>query len=298
MWWSTSTAWAIPRAQACLAACLLGLTTLSVAQSPGLHVPASVEAGAQFAIPTQGNGKGTFYLVGPGDSIKQDIELGRDIQLVPEQLRSAGRYVAVVCGDPCQSAAFYVVPAKAAALSLLVHPSRVPVGQPDAISAVAFPFDNFHNLVLTPLTIDFRMTLNNASMMMKSVSTEYGVAWLRTASLGRAGAVQVVAQAGDLSARRVVQQVAAEACNLRVKLQTTPKGVLAETEPVRDCSGNPLPDGTIVTFRENGPNGMSTVDAPVKQGVARAQMKASPQSVISVASGVVMGNEVRVGGKP
>jgi hypothetical protein len=276
----------------------LGISTLCVAQQGGLHVPASVEAGGQATVPTEGSGMGTFYLLGPSESIKQDITLGKEIQLSPEQLRSAGRYVAVVCGGSCQSAAFFVVPAKAGVLSLLVHPSRVPVGQPDAISAVVFPFDRFNNLVLGPVPVDFRMSLNNADMMSRSMQTQHGVAWLRTASIGRAGTLQVVVQSGDVSARRVVQQVAAEACNLRVKLENSPKGVVAETEPVRDCSGNPLPDGTIVTFRETGPKGVSTVDAPVKKGVARAQMDASGGAVISVASGVVMGNEVRVGGKP
>jgi hypothetical protein len=161
-----------------------------------------------------------------------------------------------------------------------------------------FPFDKFNNLVLDPVAVNLRMNLNNADMMSRSMQTLHGVAWLRTPSTGHAGAVQVVAQSGDVYARRVVQQVAAEACNLRVKLESDPKGLMAETEPVRDCSGNPLPDGTIVTFRETGPKGMSTVDAPVKQGIARAQMDASGGAVISVASGVVMGNEVRVGGKP
>ena len=41
-------------------------------------------------------------------------------------------------------------------------------------------------------------------------------------------------------------------------------------------------------------NGKSTVDAPVKQGVARARLIASGETSISVASGVVMGNEIRL----
>jgi hypothetical protein len=277
---------------------MLGLAACSVAQTGALRVPASVEAGGQATIPTEGSGKGTFYLLGPSESIKQDITLGKEIQLNPDQLRSSGRYVAVVCDNSCQSGVFFVAPAKTGILSLLVHPSRVPIGQPDAISAVVFPFDKFNNLVLEPVAVDFHMSLNNTEMMSRSMQTQHGVAWLRTASTGHAGAVQVVAQSGDVYARRVVQQVAAEACNLRLKLESSPKGIVAETETVRDCSGNPLPDGTIVTFKETGPKGMSTVDAPVKQGIARAQMDATGGAVISVASGVVMGNEVRVGGKP
>jgi hypothetical protein len=92
----------------------------------------------------------------------------------------------------------------------------------------------------------------------------------------------------------VVQQVASDPCHLQVKAGRDGKGVAIETDPVRDCAGNPVPDGTMVTFRGTSPDGISTVDAPIKQGVARARMIASGPIVISVASGVVMGNQVRV----
>ena len=52
--------------------------------------------------------------------------------------------------------------------------------------------------------------------------------------------------------RRIVQQVAGDPCNLQITGQRNPKGVLVQTQPVRDCSRNPVPDGTIVTFTENG----------------------------------------------
>jgi hypothetical protein len=96
--------------------------------------------------------------------------------------------------------------------------------------------------------------------------------------------------------RRVVQQVASEPCNLRIKGERNAKGVLVETDPVRDCAGNPVPDGTIVTFTAKDGDDTDTVDAPVKKGVARAQMTANGPVVISAASGVVMGNELHIGG--
>jgi hypothetical protein len=105
----------------------------------------------------------------------------------------------------------------------------------------------------------------------------------------------VSASINDVSARRVVQQVASDPCSLRIKGQRTAKGIVVETEPVRDCTGNPVPDGTVVTFTAKDGKEMSTVDAPIKQGVARAQMTASGPVVISAASGVVMGNELRLG---
>jgi len=66
---------------------------------------------------------------------------------------------------------------------------------------------------------------------------------------------------------------------------------------VRDCSGNPVPDGTIVTFTAKDGHEVSFVDAPVKQDIARATMVAKGPVVISAASGVATGNELRLGGQ-
>ena len=140
--------------------------------------------------------------------------------------------------------------------------------------------------------------------MSHQVSTQDGVAWFRTNSGRTAGPLQVNASivaapnasSVDVSALRIVQQVAADPCNLRIKGERNAKGIVVETEPVRDCAGNPVPDGTIVTFtaRDNG-DAMSTVDAPLKKGIAKAQMTETGPVVVSAASGVVMGNELHLG---
>jgi hypothetical protein len=67
------------------------------------------------------------------------------------------------------------------------------------------------------------------------------------------------------------------------------------TEPVRDCNGNAVPDGTIVTFTEAYHGAQSTVDAPLKQGFAEAKMAEHSGATFSVASGVVLGNQIRWG---
>ncbi len=260
-----------------------------------LRVPASVTAGEETAISTTGSGKATFYLLGPGVSNKSEVSLGEDIHLRSQDLRNVGQYLAIACADSCRSASFYVTAAQSSGLTFLVHPSRVPAGLGEAVSGVAFPFDQFHNLVLDPVTVNFQLTAGKSSLLSRGVRTQNGAAWFRTNSGRSAGKLEVVATLGSVTASRAVQQVAADPCNLRIKGQRTAKGIVVETEPVRDCSGNPVPDGTIVTFSASGASGRSTVDAPIKQGVARAQIEASGAQVISVASGVVMGNELRVG---
>ena len=271
------------------------LTSIGAAQGTGLRAPSTATAGTAVSIATFGSGDATLYLLGPGHTSKQKVRLGEAISVGSDQIRAAGRYLAILCSGTCQSAFFYVSPAGPASMSFLVHPSRVAVKQPGAISGVAFPYDKFHNLIVAPITIDFQLKSNGSDSVARPTTTQHGVAWFRANSGNRAGTAQISASVGDLSVRRVVQQVASDPCNLRIKAQRTAKSILVETEPVRDCSGNAVPDGTIVTFTATDPIGKSTVDMPVKQGVARAQLTASGSTVISVASGVVMGNHIRLG---
>ena len=282
-----------------LLACVVTLVCLAAASlAQELHVPQNVTAGNDATVSTTGSGKATFYLIGPGSSSKSNVALGSEIHLRPKDLQNAGTYLAIACSDTCHSASFYVTAAKPAGLTFLVHPSRVPVAQGDAVSGVAIPRDDFRNLVLDPQTVNFQLTAGNTPLLSRAVRTQDGVAWFRTSSGKSAGKLQVVATIGSVSAARAVQQVASDPCNLRIKGQRTPKGIVVETEPVRDCSGNTVSDGTIVTFTAAGANAKSTVDAPIKQGIARAQIVSSGPEVISVASGVVMGNELRIGGQP
>ncbi len=111
------------------------------------------------------------------------------------------------------------------------------------------------------------------------------------------GPVQVTAVLGNVEEARVIQQVAAEACGLRMKAVASGNTVTLETDPVRDCSGNALPDGTVVSFTKVDKAGKSTVDTPIKKGVARTQFSIRGPAQISVACGVVLGNEVVLNGK-
>jgi hypothetical protein len=278
-------------------ATLLCLAATALAQDVNVRVPSAATAGQPASISTSGGGSATFYLMGPALVLKRDVQLGQEISLDAKQMQSAGRYVATICTDTCSSAVFFVTATKPSSLTFLVHPSRAPVGQSDMISGVAFPFDEFGNLILTPATVQFQLTSKDSTVGSRSVETHNGVAWFRTNSGKSAGPVQIAASLGDVNARRVVQQVASDPCRLQIKAQRTPKGVDVETEPVRDCGGNPVPDGTIVTFTAKNGDEISTVDAPVKQDVARARILAKGSIVISAASGVVMGNELRVGGQ-
>lgn len=263
-----------------------------------LRPPQHVVAGTSFSIASSGSGGATFYLIGPGHVAKRQIDLGQEIAVKFNEVKTAGRYIAIACGgDGCSSVGFYVEAAQPTRISFLLHPSRVPVSARDSINATAFVFDKFHNPVLTPGTVDFRIIPKTGAPFERSVKTERGIAWIRLDSTPREGAVKVVASSGEASESRVIQQVASDACNLRIKATRGPKGVLIETDPVRDCSGNALPDGTIVSFTAIDDRGTTTVDAPIKKGVARTELQISGNTKISVASGVVTGNEISLGGR-
>jgi len=271
------------------------LASVSLGQDADIRVPSTAVAGNAASIATTSSGTATFYLVGPSTSLKRDIRLGEVIALSGKELQTAGKYLAIVCRGTCRTVGFFVAPSQPQSVTFLVHPSRAPVGVNDVVSGVALPFDEFHNLILAPVTVDFQLRAKNSAPVSHQVPTQNGIAWFHTSSGRSAGALQVTASINQISARRVVQQVASDPCSLRIKGQRTAKGILVETEPVRDCTGNPVPDGTVVTFTAKDGRDTSTVDAPIKQGVARAQMTATGPVVVSAASGVVMGNELRLG---
>jgi hypothetical protein len=283
--------------RALLTAILFFVSVAITTRAADLRPPAQVIAGTAFSIPSSGTGNGTFYLIGPAHISKRKVELGGQISVQGDEIQKAGRYTAIICrGSQCQSAHFYVRPAEAEGLSLLVHPSRVRVSTPNAISAVAFVFDKFHNLVLSPQRVDFKVIPKEGPPVSQSLQSRDGVAWIRLTSARKEGPAKVGASVGAVSELRVVQQVASDACNLRIKASRAPKGLSVETDPVRDCSGNFVPDGTVVSFTKLDASGKTTVDAPIKRGVARVEMPVSGEARISVASGVVIGNELNVAG--
>ena len=269
----------------------------SLAFAAGLRPPAKIVAGTAFTIETSASGSGMFYLIGPTHISKRKIEVSNGISVQPEEVESAGRYVAVMCTGECTSASFYVQAAAPARLAFLVHPSRVPVADANAMSAVALVFDHFQNLVLSPEKVTFSVTPRNAPSISASRQSQRGIAWTTMTSGRKEGPVEIAAAVGKDDEVRVVQQIASEACNLRIKGEWISGKFFVETDPVRDCSGNNVPDGTIVSFTESDSSGKSTVDVPIKKGIAKVEIPVSGDAHITVASGVVTGNELNVAGR-
>jgi hypothetical protein len=276
---------------------VLAAMQLALAQTGALRLPRTVAAGSAFSIQSTGSGKAILYIVGPGQVLRRNVQLGETTSFAPGDLHNAGHYLAVLVGQSAtDNGAFDVTAAdQPAALSFLAKPSRLPVGLHGGISGVVYVFDPFQNLVLAPVQVSFQLSGVAGEGKTRTVTTRDGVAWTKVDSEAKEVAAQFVAQAGSVSVARVIQQVPGNPCSLRMNAHRAGQRLLLETEPVRDCGGNAVPDGTIVTFTETSNEGQATVDVPIKRGIARTEMPAYDAARVSVATGVVVGNEIRLG---
>ena len=263
-----------------------------------LSLPTDATAGQSISIPTSGSGSATLYLFGPGTALKRNVELGQPVQVEGDQLRQAGRYIVILEGSETASGAFFVAPAKLENIAFLARPSRVPAARKDVITGSAYLFDKYNNLVMEKYPVKFDVAVAGASAVTRTADSKNGVAWIKMDSGKRAGTAQFTASSNGGAVQRVVQETASDPCTIRMKAQAAKDGdILVETDPIRDCAGNPVPDGTIVTFTSTDKSGRSTVDARIKRGIAQAELPASQNATLSVAAGVVLGNEIHWGGK-
>jgi hypothetical protein len=265
------------------------------AQVGNLSLPKAVEAGNAFSIQSTGSGKATLYIIGPEQVLKRDIHLGATTFFASGSVYNAGHYLVVLTGDSStESGSFDVIPArKPANLSFLARPSRLSVGLHDGITGAVYVFDAYHNLITLPTQVYFELS-NPAGTVQKRIAlTQDGAAWTAMDSTAQQGIDKFSARIGDILSARVVTQVPGDPCGLKMSARQSGRMLQLVTDPVRDCNGNAVPDGTIVTFTEVYTGGQSTVDVPLKRGVAEAQMAGRDGATISVASGVVLGNQIR-----
>lgn len=264
------------------------------AQTSSLNLPQSIEAGSAFSIPTSGSGQATLYIIGPGQAISRNVTLGDAVSFPVGTLFNAGYYaVVLVSSSSNQSGSIYVAPARQPShLSFLARPSRLAVSLHNGISGAVYVFDAYHNLITTPMQVSFDLSNPSSPAQERKATTADGAAWAQMDSTPKEGNDKFVASAEGVSSARVVQQVPGDPCTLKMTAQPSGPQLELTTAPVRDCSGNAVPDGTIVTFTEDYDGTQSTADVPLKRGIAEVKMPAHNGARISVASGVVLGNEI------
>jgi hypothetical protein len=276
---------------------LLAVAPMAMGQTGNLSLPARAAAGSAFTIQTSGSGPATLYIVGTGAALRRQAQLGDPVSIAAGELDRAGHYVVFLeHGGTTDVGEFDVVPAaQPATLAFLARPSRLSVDLHNGISGAVYLFDTYQNLILRALPVTFRLSVPSGSEQSRTVESHDGAAWTQMNSSSREGAAKFVATAGDVSSTRVIEQVPGDPCGLKMSAQPDGDKISLATDPIRDCSGNPVPDGTIVTFTETFDGEQTTVDVPVKKDIAQATIPAHPGARITVATGVVLGNEIRWG---
>lgn len=270
------------------------VAAVQFAAAQRMTLPPTIQAGSAFQIQTTGSGNGVLYIVGPAQALQKDVKLGSAVSVDAGVLTNAGQYLVILAGgSSTEQRPLDVLPANQAAhLTFLARPSRLPVSLRNGISGAVYVFDAYHNLITEPITVSFDLTPPSGAAQHRNVTAVNGAAWTQLDSTAREGISQFVAQAGGVSSRRIIEQVPGDPCGLRMSAQPEGEQLQLKTDPVRDCSGNAVPDGTIVTFTEAYQGMQSTVDVPLKRGIAQVKMPAHPGATLSVASGVVLGNEI------
>ena len=260
-----------------------------------LIVPRTLVAGNGFEIASTGSGQATVYIVGPGQVLKRAVQLGEAIRFPYGSLYNAGRYAVILeQGSSARDYPLDVIPAGTpTSLSFLARPSRLPVGMQRGITGAAYVFDAYGNLIVAPMSMSFELSSPAGDTQKEVVETQNGVGWLQMNSTSRQGIDRFAVYAGGVSSVRIIRQVPGDPCELKMSVQPVGRLLHLVTAPVRDCSGNAVSDGTIVTFTATYSGGQSTVDVPLKRGIAEINMPPHKLETISVASGVILGNQVK-----
>lgn len=278
-----------------IGAMALATMQLAYSQAGSIGLPASIAAGSAFSVQTAGTGNAVLYVVGPAQALKRDVQLGEAASFPAGSLTNAGRYLAILVAGPSTLGKgwFDVVPARQPAdLSFLARPSRLPIGVHDGISGTVYVFDVYRNLITRSLPVTFKLSDPTGTVQQRTVTTQDGKAIAEMDSTSKQGFAQFQAEVDGVSTKRVVEQVPGNPCGLKMTAKPSGNNVELQTSPVRDCSGNAVPDGTIVTFTENYNGVQSTADVPLKHDIAEVEMPVHAGATITVASGVVLGNEI------
>lgn len=272
----------------------LAVSCLAHAQATHMTLPRQVVAGSAFTIGTTGSGKATLTFVGLSQVLRQDVQLGQPIPIAEGVLHNAGHYTAVLAGDSVHEDTGFVVVASShvSTVSLLAKPSRVPTGLHGGITGAVYVFDAYKNLITSPATVTFELSGAGATQT-RTTAMRNGSAWTQMDSAAKEGAADFSARVGDVTSTRIIREVPGEPCSLRMSARPGSHGIELQTDPLRDCGGNAVPDGTIVTFTEVYDGRQTTVDVPLKRGIAQAELPAYNGAKISAATGVVLGNEIR-----
>jgi len=191
--------------------------------------------------------------------------------------------VTATVGSLSATAPVTFTPGPPANLSLIAAPSTLPVGNLSALTATAT--DQFGNPVVNGTVVSFTTNLGSASPVTRV--TTNGVA-TATLSSTLPGTAVVTATVGSLSATRLVTFTPGPPANLSLIAapSTLQVGNLsALTATATDPFGNPVVDGTVVSFTTNL-GSASPVTRVTTNGVATATLSSTVAGLATVTATV------------
>jgi hypothetical protein len=171
----------------------------------------------------------------------------------------------------------------------LVGPRSIAADGEHQTMAVAVPFDDYGNPVADGTPVEFRALHPGERLERRSVPTAHLVAWRWIASGTRAGRATVTVAAGQAHGPDATFEEVPD-WPVAFGLSASPADVPADgrqfvtlrTEGIRDRFGNPMLDGTLVTFVAEVPGSEPRqIPAYTIDGQAEAQLQApeAPGSV-------------------
>src|SRR5579863_5941153 len=85
---------------------------LAAAQNGSITLPRTIQAGSAFSVQSAGSGKAVLYIVGLGQVIKRDMQLGETTEFPSGTIFNAGHYITVLVRQsaPAEDGSFEVVP--------------------------------------------------------------------------------------------------------------------------------------------------------------------------------------------
>jgi hypothetical protein len=233
-----------------------------------------------------------LYIIGPGQVLKRDVQLGEPTSFPAGSLYNAGRYLAVLHGAPHRERLIRCCARKEpCGLSFLAKPSRLPVGLHDGITGAVYVFDAYHNLIVAPRPVSFELSTPSGTVQKRTVVTHDGAAWTAMDSTAQQGIDRFVARIGDVSSTR---RKAGSGRSVRIEDERPAVGPAAR---IGNRSGPRLQRQRGAgrnhchlhrDLSRRSVNGRRTPQARN----CRSEMPVHMRSNHLVASGVVMGNQI------
>ena len=212
-------------------------------------------------------------------------------------LYNAGHYVVVLVGVSLHRKRFVRCCARKRSrpiVSFLAKPSRLPVGLHDGITGAVYVFDAYHNLIAAPTPVSFELSNPTGAAQKRIVETHDGAAWTEMDSTRPTRHRQV--RSASWRSLQHARRQAGSGRSVRIEDERPASRVSRfSCRPNRCAIAAAMPFRTERSLLSPRPTMARNPRWTCRLSGELRKWKCPPISgaTISVASGVVLGNEIR-----